>query len=122
MQASSACMAILLCLLACCSGLLQPLLYSLDFAVHTGIACLSFLTCDWSQLHAGISLSMLLHAGVVCLASLTSDWVTACWDGLVVLSMLGIACLAFPVYDWATTGWDTMPTILCSFVSQPLTG
>ena len=63
------------------------------------------MTCDLSQLHAGIvylallaydwanacwdSLSILLHPGIVCLASLVYDWVTACWDSLAVLSMLG---------------------------------
>ena len=72
---------------------------------YAGIVCLSYPTCDWSQLNDGIvclvfqaydwvtacwdSLSMLLHAGIVCLASLASDWVTECWDSLVAFSMLG---------------------------------
>ena len=72
--------------------------------VYAGIACLAFLTYDWSQLHAGIaclafltydlatacwdSLSMLLHARITCLTSLASDWLTACWDSVVALSML----------------------------------
>ena len=60
---SSGSTAISLCQLVCCSGLLQPLLYSADFTVHAGVACLhvyagivclSFLTYDWSQLHVGI--------------------------------------------------------------------
>ena len=75
----SSCTAISLCQLVCCSGLLQPLLYNLDFAVHAGIACLAFLTCDW----------FCLYAGITCLTSLACDWPAECWDSLVALSMLG---------------------------------
>ena len=94
------------CVNICCFGLLQPLLYSVYFAVHAGILCLNFQTCDWSQLHAGIA----------CLAFLAYDWVTACWDSLVVLSMLGqlvyiIACWdslsSSLAYDWVTACWDS---------------
>ena len=63
------------------------------FAVHDGIACLAFLTYDWSQLHAGIA----------CLASLAYDWVAAHWDRLPVLLHAGIACLATKAYDWVVT-------------------
>ena len=47
---------------------LQPLVYSAYFAVPTGIACLTFLTCDLSS----------RHDGIVCLASLACDGETAC--------------------------------------------
>ena len=100
-----------LCQLVYCLGfyslfytahILQCMLGQLVSTVHAGIACLTFLTCDWSQLHAGIAclaydyvnacldtLFILLHVGIVCLASLTYDWATASWDSLSMLSMLG---------------------------------
>ena len=54
---------------------------------------LTFLTCDWSQLHAGIA----------CLASLAYDWATACWGTLSVLLHAGIACPASLASDWLLT-------------------
>ena len=95
---SSSCIAILLCQLVHCSGLLQSLLYNLDSAVHAGTVCLhcvcwdsilAFLTCDWFH----------LHAGIVCLASLASDWLTACWDSLSKLLHAGIAWLHLACWD-----------------------
>ena len=102
---SPGCTAVLLCQLVHCSGLLQPLLYKLDFAVDAGIACLAFSIYDWFPLHAGIvcltslafiwptawwdSLSKLLHAGIACLTSQASIWLIACWHSLSAHSMLG---------------------------------
>ena len=57
MQVSSGSTAILLFQLVHCFGLLQPLLYSVYFTMHVGIACLH------------------LHAGIACLTSLACDWV-----------------------------------------------
>ena len=104
------------CSLFYTTHILQCMLGQLVCTVYAGIVCLTLLTCDWSQLHAGIvclaydwvtacwdSLSIFLHAGIVCLASLAHDWVSACWDGLSMLMHDGIACLASLAYDWVIT-------------------
>ena len=113
------CRSLLVLQLFCCVSFsailfLQPLLCSENFAMHAGIACLHCVCWEsmselpdlwlvsiacWDSVSSfpGLwlgkcmlgYLSMLLHAGINCLASLASDWVTACWDSLVVLSMLG---------------------------------
>ena len=78
--------------------ILQSMLGQLVCDVYAGIACLAFLSYDWSQLHVGIA----------CLASLAYDWVTACWDSLSILLHTGIVCLASLAYDWVTVCWDSL--------------
>ena len=113
MQVSSGTTAILLCQLVHCFGLSCSLFYTVHIlqcilgylvcAVHAGIACLAFLTYDWSQLHAGIA----------CLASLVYDWAIACRDSLSISLHAGIVCLASLAYDWATACWDSMSILAC---------
>ena len=50
--------------------------------MHSGIACLASLACDWLS-------GFQLHAGIACLAFLACDWLlpiiwfaTACWDSM----------------------------------------
>ena len=81
-QVSSGYTAILLSQLVCCFGLLQPLLYSVSFTIHAGIACLA----SWPMIGHQV---LQLHAGIACLAFLACDWlfpiiwfVTACWDSM----------------------------------------
>ena len=121
------CCSCLLCLLFLCRSLLVPqlfhrvslstvlgfcsLFYTVHFlqcmlgwlicTVHAGIACLTFLTCDWPQMHAGIA----------CLPSLIYDWVTACWNRLFILLHAGIACLASLACDWVIACWDSLAAL-----------
>ena len=85
---SSSCTAISLCQLVCFSGLLQPLLYKLDFTVYAWIVCLHCVCWDSMPNFLWPSIGW-QHAGIVCLTSLPSDWLTACWDSLFVHNMLG---------------------------------
>ena len=89
----------------------QCMLGHLVCAVYAGKACLSFQTCDWSQLHAGIA----------CLAFLAYDWATTCLHSFSMLLHAGIVCLAsWPLIGWLHTGiarlhlacWDSMSSFL----------
>ena len=81
--------------------ILQYMLEYLVCTVYAGIACLSFLTSDQSQ----------LHARIVCLAFLAYDWATACWHSLSMLLHAGIACLAYVASNWVTECWDSLVAI-----------
>ena len=86
------------CCLIYSGQILQCMLGYLVCNVYSGIACLNFLTCDWSQLYARIAY----------LAFLAYDWLTACWDSLSILLYAGIACLASMAYDWANACQDSL--------------